>query len=426
MAYAPRTSKGLRFFRGTGTDLATTPWQIINGISDWAAPTPTIQSIDMTTIKDEATVYAPGIRESGSSSMTLYFDDLNTIHQNLLIADSKSAVNIPYRIDFTETGTSVAFMGHPTSVPVSGSVGSANSAAITFYVSGDPVWTFGSGSIPELDPSQFPESVKERFVIVTNEAAMLSLTITDVQNGDSVIVKEPKPLMYAVIDDGALGTMAAFYAYQSKSDWSLLSSVPAAFKPSAHADESATYGLATTTLYGHAKITTTTPKALGVANVGSEDAFARGDHVHPAQTNVSGNAATATQWKTPRTFYISGVYKAEAIVNGTQNIDFALERNIQSLSSGAGNVSVELIPSVTHIVTVDRDFTVTLPAGLQSDKFYEFHAILKAANASAALTISEPIQWENNTPPSLTENKVTEIKIQIYGNIKIGTYRIFG
>ena len=56
MAYAPRTSKGLRFFRGTGTDLATTPWQIINGISDWAAPTPTIQSIDMTTIKDEATV----------------------------------------------------------------------------------------------------------------------------------------------------------------------------------------------------------------------------------------------------------------------------------------------------------------------------------------------------------------------------------
>ena len=65
MAYEPRTSKGLRFFRGTGTDLATTSWQIINGISDWAAPTPTIQSIDMTTIKDEATVYAPGIRESG-------------------------------------------------------------------------------------------------------------------------------------------------------------------------------------------------------------------------------------------------------------------------------------------------------------------------------------------------------------------------
>ena len=67
MAYEPRTSKGLRFFfPGTGTDLATTSWQIINGISDWAAPTPTIQSIDMTTIKGEATVYAPGIRESGS------------------------------------------------------------------------------------------------------------------------------------------------------------------------------------------------------------------------------------------------------------------------------------------------------------------------------------------------------------------------
>lgn len=426
MAYEPRTSKGLRFFRGTGADLATTSWQIINGISDWAAPTPTIQSIDMTTIKDEATVYAPGIRESGSSSITLYFDDLNTIHQNLLIADSKSAVNIPYRIDFTETGTSVAFMGHPTSVPVSGSVGSANSAAITFYVSGDPEWSFGSGSNPELDPSQFPESIKERFTIVTNEAAMLSLTIKDVQNGDSVIVKEPKPLIYAVVDDGALGTMAAFYAYQAKSDWSFLSGKPDAFKPINHAYVGTGYGVSSTTQYGHAKITTTTPKALGVANVGSENAFARGDHVHPAQTEVSGNAATATQWKTPRTFYISGVYKAEAIVNGTKNIDFALEKNIQSLSSGTGTVSVELVPSVTHIVTVDRAFTVTVPAGLQSDKFYEFHAILKAANASAALTISEPIQWENNTPPSLIENKVTEIQIQIYGNIKIGTYRIFG
>lgn len=39
----------------------------------------------------------------------------------------------------------------------------------------------------------------------------------------------------------------------------------------------------------------TTPKAAGTAAVGSENAFARGDHVHPAQTTITGNAGSATK-----------------------------------------------------------------------------------------------------------------------------------
>lgn len=58
------------------------------------------------------------------------------------------------------------------------------------------------------------------------------------------------------------------------------------------ADSAAT---ATTT-----KPSTTTPKAAGTAAVGTETAYARGDHVHPAQTTVSGNAGTATKWATAR------------------------------------------------------------------------------------------------------------------------------
>lgn len=44
----------------------------------------------------------------------------------------------------------------------------------------------------------------------------------------------------------------------------------------------------------------TTPKAAGTAAVGSETKYARGDHVHPVQTTVSGNAGTATKWATAR------------------------------------------------------------------------------------------------------------------------------
>lgn len=39
----------------------------------------------------------------------------------------------------------------------------------------------------------------------------------------------------------------------------------------------------------------TTPKAAGTAAVGSEANYARGDHVHPAQTTITGNAGSATK-----------------------------------------------------------------------------------------------------------------------------------
>lgn len=57
----------------------------------------------------------------------------------------------------------------------------------------------------------------------------------------------------------------------------------------------------------------TTPKANGTAAVGSEVAFARGDHVHPLQTTVSGNAGSATKLQTARN--INGV-----AFDGTKNI----------------------------------------------------------------------------------------------------------
>ena len=43
---------------------------------------------------------------------------------------------------------------------------------------------------------------------------------------------------------------------------------------------------------------TTTPKANGTATPGTESSYARGDHVHPLQTSVSGNAGTATKLAT--------------------------------------------------------------------------------------------------------------------------------
>lgn len=64
--------------------------------------------------------------------------------------------------------------------------------------------------------------------------------------------------------------------------------------PTSHASTATTYGVSSAANYGHAMASSTTPKAAGTAAVGSETAkFARGDHVHPLQTSVSGNAGSA-------------------------------------------------------------------------------------------------------------------------------------
>lgn len=71
----------------------------------------------------------------------------------------------------------------------------------------------------------------------------------------------------------------------------------------------------------HVTWSTTTPKANGTAAVGSETKVARGDHVHPLQTTVSGNAGTATKLETARTLTIGNTGKS---FNGSANVSWSL------------------------------------------------------------------------------------------------------
>lgn len=92
--------------------------------------------------------------------------------------------------------------------------------------------------------------------------------------------------------------------------------------PNSHASNTSTYGISTAALYGHAMATSTTPKANGTAALGSEVAkFARGDHVHPLQTTVSGNAGTATKLATARTIALErGVIGTATNFDGSADI----------------------------------------------------------------------------------------------------------
>ena len=63
----------------------------------------------------------------------------------------------------------------------------------------------------------------------------------------------------------------------------------------------------------HVTYGTDAPKANGTASAGSANSVSRSDHVHPAQTTISGNAGSATKLQTKRT--IDGV-----VFDGTGNI----------------------------------------------------------------------------------------------------------
>ena len=71
----------------------------------------------------------------------------------------------------------------------------------------------------------------------------------------------------------------------------------------------------------HISFSTTTPKVAGTAAIGSDSGAARGDHVHPAQTSVSGNAGTATKLQTARTIALgTGVTSTATSFDGSANI----------------------------------------------------------------------------------------------------------
>ena len=100
----------------------------------------------------------------------------------------------------------------------------------------------------------------------------------------------------------------------------------------------------------HVTYGTDAPKANGTASAGSAASVSRSDHVHPAQTSVSGNAGSATKLATART--IDGVS-----FNGSSNIT-----HYGTCSTAAGTAAKTISLAGFTLVTgaiVTVKFTVT-------------------------------------------------------------------
>ena len=106
--------------------------------------------------------------------------------------------------------------------------------------------THTSDDIVSLDASKLtgsisidllPKGALERCVVVENDTARLTLTIDEVQNGDTVIVNNTG-VMYFVKDDTKLASEDGYAIYTAGAatsvPWSGITGVPATFTPSSH------------------------------------------------------------------------------------------------------------------------------------------------------------------------------------------------
>lgn len=145
--------------------------------------------------------------------------------------------------------------------------------------------------------------------------------------------------------------------------------------PTSHASTGTGYGVSSASNYGHAKASSTTPKANGEAVAGTEtSSFARGDHVHPLQTSVSGssgsctgNASTASKWKNPIDLSWTGDAAGVMTVDGSESVESTLTLAASGVTAGSYGPATDASPAHKGVfsvpyITVDKKGRVTAAA----------------------------------------------------------------
>jgi hypothetical protein len=130
----------------------------------------------------------------------------------------------------------------------------------------------------------------------------------------------------------------------------------------------------------HVTYSSTAPKSAGTASAGSASNVSRGDHVHPAQTSVSGNAGTATKLETARTISLEGDVTGSVTFDGSTNVTMATSLNDsgvtagsygQSSNSSPGHSGTFSVPYITvdekGLITSASTKTITLPTDNNTD-----------------------------------------------------------
>ena len=168
---------------------------------------------------------------------------------------------------------------------------------------------------------------------------------------------------------------------------------------------------ATTSAPGFVKISTTAPKA-GAANasVGTETSVARGDHVHPLQTTISGNAGSADKLKTARSIGISGGITATAATfDGSKDVSINVTGIPASIVSGLGTVATS-----NSYTDLDNKPTIYGLAGTADTPAANGTAAVGIATRSARADHVHPLQTTVETANKLSTTTAGNTTTPVY------------
>ena len=87
-------------------------------------------------------------------------------------------------------------------------------------------------------------------------------------------------------------------------------------------------------------LSSTTPVVAGTAAIGTATTTARADHVHPAQTTISGNAGTATALQTSRTLWGQGFTGAANVTGSLTSVGNITGTGAVTLTATAGTLAL--------------------------------------------------------------------------------------
>ena len=149
---------------------------------------------------------------------------------------------------------------------------------------------------------------------------------------------------------------------------------------------------------------TAQPKANGSAAVGTSTKVAREDHVHPKQTDITGNSATADKLKTPRNIAVSGAVTGNTNFDGSANVTITTElsnidgNKVNKLTGyskasafsalGAGD---SLTVALGKLEKGIEEAKAPVPALAKEGKHFSFHYCTKSEYETLEKTVNDSI-----------------------------------
>ena len=285
---------------------------------------------------------------------------------------------------------------HPVQTSVSGNAGSANKVnkSITVQLNGGTTedtnkFTFDGSTAKTINitPANIGASASghthdDRYYTETEINSKINTLNTAISTAQTAAQTYADNKITALVDSApdAMNTLneLATAITNNKSTYdayvTTVNNALAGKAPTSHASSATTYGVSSDSNYGHAKASSTTPKVAGTAALGSEtSSFARGDHVHPAQTSVTGNAGTATKFASAQSVALTGDVTGSASSQAGWSVATTLSNS--GVTAGSYGQAENASPahkgtfSVPYItvdakgrVTAASTKTITLPA----------------------------------------------------------------